>query len=99
MFYIESKLEELSRLDRKISDAANNIYEKKKQSLGLVATKLTALNPMKVLSRGYSAVFDEKSTVITKAQSVREGDKISLVLSDGQIDSKVLKITLKEENK
>lgn len=99
MFYIESKLEELSRLDRKISDAANSIYDKKKQSLGLVATKLTALNPMKVLSRGYGAVFDEKSTVVTKAQSVHEGDKISITLSDGQIDSKIIKITLKEENK
>lgn len=98
MFYIESKLEELSRLDRKISDAANNIYERKKNSLGLVATKLTALNPMKVLARGYGAVFDEKSNVITKAKNAKPGDKISLMLCDGQIDSEVLKITLKEEN-
>ncbi len=99
MFYIESRLDEIARLDRKISDAVNVICEKKKSSLSVCASRMTALNPMAVLARGYGAVFDKDLKVISNAKNVSVGDNISLMLSDGQIDSKVLKITLKEENK
>lgn len=53
--------------------------------------KLSALNPKKVLSRGYSITLDEKGKIITDITSINESDKLITVLNKGKIISKVIK--------
>lgn len=70
-----------------------SIMENKKNSLCLAAEKMTALNPMAVLSRGYSAVTDCNGKIITSAASLSNGDNIDITMADGKIGATVNKIT------
>lgn len=60
--------------------------------------KLEALNPLSVLTRGYSAVFDEDGKAIRSTRDVAVGDPLHLRLSDGIIDAHADKIHTKGES-
>jgi len=51
--------------------------------------KLEALNPMAVISRGYSAVYTEDKKLIKSVDQVNVGDDISFKTSDGEVTGKV----------
>ena len=75
----------LANLTEKLtSTVTDSLGEKRKRFIG-VNSKLMALNPMAVLSRGYGAVFDEKSNVIKSIKDINENDQITVKLSDGDI--------------
>ena len=50
--------------------------------------KLSALNPLSVLARGYSVLEGERG-VIKGVRDVAVGDKISVILSDGKLSAEV----------
>jgi len=52
--------------------------------------QLDALSPLKVMSRGYSLVYDEKEqTLIKTISAVQPGDMVKVKLSDGQLECQV----------
>ncbi|MBQ4575745.1 MAG: exodeoxyribonuclease VII large subunit [Clostridia bacterium] len=52
--------------------------------------KLQALDPMAVISRGYSAVFKEDGTLIKSASQLEIGESISFKTSDGSVKAEVI---------
>ncbi len=88
-YYIEAKSESLAALERSIDTSIKALIEKKGASLSKSASRLSALNPMSVLARGYGAIFTPDKKVITKTSQVKPGDEIQLQLSDGRISAKV----------
>jgi len=56
------------------------------------AAKLEALNPLSIVTRGYSAVFDEKNALIKSVSQIKEGDHISFMLTDGTVRAQVREI-------
>lgn len=48
-----------------------------------IAEKLGALNPLGIISRGYSAVTDERGGVVRSAAQLSKGDSIKVRFSDG----------------
>ena len=76
------------RLDRNIADKltkCKNILERE-------ASKLEALSPLAVLSRGYSAVFNKENSLVRSVDEVKLGDTLSISLCDGDIDASVISI-------
>ena len=65
------------------------------KDLAIYKEKLNALNPKKVLQRGYSISMNESGQVIDSVNKINLGDKIVTVLGDGKVESRV---TGKEEN-
>ncbi len=61
------------------------------------AAKLEALNPLSVLTRGYSAVFDESGQTVRTAHDVAVGDTLHLRLSDGTVDAVAREIHIKKD--
>ena len=53
-----------------------------------VTQQLTALNPAKVLERGY-AVVTHKGTLVKRTQDVQPGDAIKVQVSDGAVHAEV----------
>ena len=53
------------------------------------AAKLGALNPLAVLSRGYSAVFDENSGSVRSVSQLSEGETVRIRFSDGTADAEI----------
>lgn len=52
--------------------------------------KLRALDPMAVISRGYSAVFKEDGTLIKSTDQLELGEAIRFKTSDGSVKAKVI---------
>ncbi|MPL84352.1 Exodeoxyribonuclease 7 large subunit [bioreactor metagenome] len=79
-------------LDSKIQrllHAANTQYINKDQQFKVIAGKLAVLNPLSVLSRGYSIVESSDKRIVKSAEDVTVNQDISIVLYQGQITAKV----------
>ncbi len=71
--------------------------DESKSALSLNAEKLSALNPLAVVSRGYSVASKNGITVRSVSQ-VSVGEVISLRLSDGDIEASVIGVNEVESN-
>ena len=56
--------------------------------LGVLTSKLDAISPLKVLSRGY-AIAEGQNGILKSVDDTKSGDRIKLTLSDGDIDATV----------
>ncbi len=81
----------------KLQGRALDILSAGKIRFAGVAEKLSALNPLGIISRGYSAVTGEDGSVIRSASQVSEGDRINVRFSDGYAAADVVKIE-RDEN-
>lgn len=73
------------------------ISDKKLQFIGL-NSKLTALNPMAVLSRGYSAIYDKNNNTVKSVNSLKIGDSIEIKMCDGAVDATITSINKEKQN-
>jgi exodeoxyribonuclease VII large subunit len=92
MTKIEEKRLYLDSLVKLLSSFASKLLGLKKQNLNVTASKLNALSPLKVLSRGYSLAKDKKNSIISSVKQLNGGDDINLTFSDGNAVCGVKKI-------
>lgn len=92
MYYVDSKQELLLSYEKQINSAFESVFKEKASRLSVVSSKLTALNPMAVLSRGYAAVFDGDGKVINSVKSLKKDDEITLNVADGKATAKITDI-------
>jgi exodeoxyribonuclease VII large subunit len=82
------------RCDRAVmamdSAVKQNIAAKQKDFSSLCA-KLDAMSPLKILARGYG-VASKEGKIISDIKSVRKGDKIDVMLSNGSIGCEVTEV-------
>ncbi|MBO4949949.1 MAG: exodeoxyribonuclease VII large subunit [Clostridia bacterium] len=97
MYYVDSKQELLLSYEKQINALFENLYNAKANRLSVTASKLTALNPMAVLSRGYAAVFDGDGKVINSVGKLKKDDDITFKVSDGEAKAKIYEINPKGE--
>ena len=97
MYYVDSKQELLLSYEKQINSAFESVFKEKANRLSVVSSKLTALNPMAVLSRGYAAVFDNGGNVINSVMSLKKDDEITFSVSDGKATAKITDIIPKGE--
>ena len=71
------------------------LYKFHQQNLNSLIEKLTVLNPMNTLKRGY-AIVKENNHVISTIAKVKQKQEININLKDGKIIAKVLEV--REEN-
>ncbi len=69
--------------------AAELLLERKGQQMKLAASGLNSLSPLGVLSRGYSITFGKEGKPVVSSGDVKEGDKITVKLHDGEIGAVV----------
>ena len=74
-------------LDRLLANF-QNILNQNKSRLSNNISKLDALSPLKILSRGFS-VIESDGKVVTSTEAVEVGDNITLTLSDGKLNCTV----------
>ena len=63
-----------------------------KLALAGASSKLDALAPLSVLSRGYFAVYGEDGGIVKSVRDVKTGQRVKLRASDGEIEAAVTKI-------
>ena len=92
MRLIDDRRMAILNLDREMENLMSRLMERKKSSLLQGAAKLDALSPLAVMSRGYSALFNEKGETINKNEQIKAGDKVSVRLSDGTAKAEILEV-------
>lgn len=86
--YVEDRRMSVLNLAERLDRSEKNLKSGKKAALLRQAAALNALNPLAVLTRGYSAVFSG-GRVVKSVKDVSVGDSLELCVSDGSITASV----------
>ena len=97
MASIEIREDELSYLSRRLDSLYRGAISEKESAFGKNLAKINALNPLAVLSRGYSVV-QKNGEVTSSVSELCVGDTISVRLADGEIDAAVTGLNKFSEN-
>ncbi len=93
-YRIRVKQEQLLRTTQRLESAMQRILTGQISRLHLAQEKLTALDPMLALQRGYAAVYHENGDMLTKAADAAAGEKIRVRLADGSFTARVEEVIL-----
>lgn len=69
----------------------NMLYKYNQQKLSHIISKLEVLNPLNTLNRGY-AMVKKDNKVLSSVNNIKEDDVVTIVLKDGNISSKIIKV-------
>ena len=87
---LANKKQTLINTQRRLEQAINNKLTSRHQQLALASRGLNAVSPLKTLERGYAiALHGETGKAIKSPQDVKQGDKLNIKLSEGQINAVV----------
>jgi exodeoxyribonuclease VII large subunit len=94
--YLEQRKQALEMVkNRMISAQMQGIHRKKQRYIACVS-KLDAMSPLKVLTRGYAMAQTDDGAVIKTVKQVNPGDSIRVAISDGVLTAQVSDV--KENN-
>ncbi len=88
--YIEQREKSLELLKHRLISAQNQSITRKNQRYIAAVSKLDAMSPLKVLTRGYSMAQTEKGEVLRSVNQVELGERIRISLSDGKLSATVM---------
>jgi len=87
----ESKIEKLSSLKTLLNKEINNILKNINNEYNLCLEKLNLLNPLNVLSKGYSLVTID-GVVVKSSKDLKLNDEINIKMHEGNINAVVKEI-------
>ena len=93
--YLEQRQKNLELLKNRLVSSQTNSISRMNQQYIATVSKLDAMSPLKVLTRGYSMVQNENKEVIRSVNQVELGERIRISLNDGTLSATVMEI--KEE--
>lgn len=77
----------ISNTATRLQNVSRNLIDTNLRNLTKTASKLSALNPVDVLMRGYSYVSDADNNTISSVKDVKNGDNINVKVSDGTFNA------------
>lgn len=86
---IEIGEKDMINLSDRMLSISNQHIEKNTKNITETASKLSALNPVAVLMRGYSYITDTDNKTVSSISDVNVGDKINIKVSDGTLSAVV----------
>jgi len=96
-FYAREQLAVVSELRTKLEALSGRFVKQTASEINEVKVRLDALNPNNVLNRGYSYVCDKDGKAVESVSSVKKGDSVSIVLSDGSLVTEIKDISKNED--
>lgn len=93
--YLEQRRQSLSSLKTRLVSAQSQNISLKKHRYVALTSKLDAMSPLKVLTRGYAITQKDDGTMLRSVSQVSAGDSILIRLQDGAL---IARITDKKEN-
>lgn len=88
--YLQQRNKNLVMLRNRMISAQEQIIHRFYQRFVANTSKLDAMSPLKVLSRGYSMTQNSSRNVVRSVKQVIVGDNITVTLSDGYLNATVL---------
>jgi len=90
MKVIEVQQQQVSQNEQRIKQAMQNALQHKSESFVHVIEQLQLVSPLATIARGYSVTRNSKNEVVTKTEQLSKDEEISLQLSDGRINARVI---------
>ena len=87
--YLEQRKKALELLKNRMVSAQIQGINRKKQRYIASVSKLDAMSPLKVLTRGYAMAQTENGDVVRSVKQVSPGDSIHVAISDGVLTAQV----------
>ena len=78
-----------SKLGDRMISALQRFFLIQKNRLTGLESILKSTNPTRVLERGYSMAVDEQGVPVTSVAGLKQGDPLTVVLKDGQVETEV----------
>lgn len=88
--YLEQRGKSLELLRNRLVSTQEQQITRKKQRYIAAISKLDAMSPLKVLSRGYSIASTEHGALLRSASQVEIGERIHISLCDGSLNAVVM---------
>ena len=89
----------VTALEDRLTRAEENCLVLNDSRLGAVGGKLNALNPLSVLSRGYTFVSGPDGGILKSAKDVKKDDEVTLRFKDGEAKAQVTSVHRKRNGK
>jgi exodeoxyribonuclease VII large subunit len=90
---VKEKFYLLDNINLKINMLINDKINRDRNYIETLLIKLYNNNPIEILKKGYSITKNETNNVIFSTESVNEKQIIKTILLDGEIISKVIKVS------
>ena len=90
--YLQQRKKTLEALQTRLTSAQNLQLSRKKQHYIALTSKLDAMSPLKVLTRGYAMAQSENGEIIRSIHDVAQGDQVQVSLSDGYLLTRVTEV-------
>lgn len=87
---LEQKQTRLNSTEEKLNHAAESRFTDAKAKFRELAGRISGLNPLSILSRGYTAILDKHKNIITSAGSLTPGDNVTLNFADGTAYAQII---------
>ena len=90
--YIHQRREKLHSVTNELLSAQQRTISQKRQRYIGLTSKLDAMSPLKVLTRGYAMVQGDNNAVIRSVKQINRGERLNVQLSDGIVSTTVEEI-------
>ena len=97
MSFLDDRRMSVVSLTDRLSVAENHQLALQKARFASLAAQMQALNPLSVLSRGYSAVYSEENAVVKSVRQMHPGQSVTLRMADGEADAEIRALREKTE--
>lgn len=83
----------LSHHEKQLAHCMQRYLHEKKHKLHRLTSLLEAIHPKRILAKGYSILFSQKDgALISSTTQVHVEDEVRIVVKDGQIEAKIIKV-------
>lgn len=89
---LRSRQQTLDNYAERLHKAMQQLVTLKQHQFQIITEKMTMLNPLAVLSRGYSIVRDHNGQVIKNGNDTEPGAQLEIILSKGMINVEVTNV-------
>lgn len=89
LYYTERLTEKVSAFEKSITDFLKKLVSAKREQLNVRASKIAALSPLSVMSRGYSIVTDGSGKAISDYKKLNVGDNVNIKMKKGHATAQI----------
>jgi len=90
--------QELVQTTKRMNRAMQQEKKSKVQTYHELISKLTLLNPLETIKRGYAIPYSEQGTVVKSIRDVQPGDPMQVKVQDGVLDCQVWGMEEEDQN-
>lgn len=87
---IRIRSEQCRRLTERLEKSMQLCLTRKLSAYTAMQERLTQLDPLRILQRGYAAVYHKDNTLLSSVKQAQPGETIRVQLADGSITAKVV---------